>query len=89
MLQEVLPPNYHTCAKECKKGFSVRETKLDRRLGEERTRENMQGAGLSVRNRESLLLFFGVLESIFFRDFPQKKYWGMFKHSLGDALRTC
>jgi hypothetical protein len=42
---KVLPPNYHTWAKECKKGSSTREMKLDKRLGEERTRENMRAPG--------------------------------------------
>jgi hypothetical protein len=39
-------------------GVSTGKTKLDRQLGEQRTRENMQGADLSNLNREFLRVFF-------------------------------
>jgi hypothetical protein len=66
-----------------KQGVSTGKTKLDRQLGEQRTRENMQGADLSNLNREFLRVFF-CCRSLFL--FPLKKELRKFKHSLIDAL---
>jgi hypothetical protein len=66
-------------------GVSTGKTKLDRQLGEQRTRENMQGADLSNLNREFLRVFFFLLSESFFY-FPLKKELRKFKHSLIDAL---
>jgi hypothetical protein len=51
-------------------GVSTGKTKLDRQLGEQRTRENMQGADLSNLNREFLRVFFSV--GVFFLFSPKE-----------------